>query len=77
MIDSSKKATSFLCQKVVKKRSEKNCLQEGVVRKTENVCRSVFEKKSFQRKYYHLRPSLKRDEFCAKFYFSNVKGGDS
>ena len=24
--------------------------------------------------YYHLRPSLKRDEFCATFYFSNVNG---
>ena len=22
--------------------------------------------------YYHLRPSLKRDEFCALLYFSNV-----
>ena len=24
--------------------------------------------------YYHLRPSLKRDKFCAKFYLSNVNG---
>ena len=24
--------------------------------------------------YYHLCPSMKCDEFCAKFYFSNVNG---
>ena len=24
--------------------------------------------------YYNLRPSLKRDELCTKFYFSNVNG---
>ena len=24
--------------------------------------------------YYHLRPSLKHEGFCAKFYFSNVNG---
>ena len=31
---------------------------------------SVFRANS----YHHLPPSLKRDEFCLKFYFSNVSG---
>ena len=26
----------------------------------------------FPIRYYHLRPTLKRDKFCAKFHFSNV-----
>ena len=29
---------------------------------------------SEMKKCYHLRPSLKRDKFCWKFYFSNVNG---
>ena len=53
MIDGSKKGTSFLCQNVVKKHREKNCLQGSVVRKSGAL------KKSLQRKIFI--PSLSVD----------------
>ena len=44
----------------------------------EALCTQKFEwmetEKKRSRSYYHLHPSLKCDEFCAKFYFSNVNG---
>ena len=38
-----------------------------------NVCNETQSSRS-NSPYYHLRPSLKRDKFCVKFYLSNIKG---